>query len=90
MKYISIPQVVEAIQLDLSKYKPERVGVLEFIVIHDRTFLVLFDSKSMPHIIIPSEHGNEMARHKDWVIKDENTKLSVCLNCLFKEKYDKI
>jgi hypothetical protein len=90
MKYLSKPQIVEAIQLDLSKYKLERGGVLELIVIHDRKFIVQFDSKAIPHVIIPSEHGNEMARHKDWVIKDEKAKLSVCLNSLFHEKYDKI
>jgi hypothetical protein len=51
---------------------------------------VLFDSKAITHVIIPSEHGNEMARHKDWVIKDYKGKLSVCKNDLFHEKYDKI
>jgi hypothetical protein len=44
----------------------------------------------MPHVIIPTDSGNEMARHKDWVIKDDKNKLSVCKNDLFHENYNRI
>jgi hypothetical protein len=89
-RYLRKPCEVEAIQLDLSTYKLGKGGVLELIVIHDRKFLVLFDSKTIPHVIIPTESGNEMARHKDWVIKDDKNKLSVCKNDLFHENYNRI
>jgi hypothetical protein len=84
-RYLRKPCEVEAIQLDLSSYKLGKGGV-----IHDRKFLVLFDSKTMPHVIIPTDSGNEMARHKDWVIKDDKNKLSVCKNDLFHENYNRI
>jgi hypothetical protein len=89
-RYLRKPHEVEAIQLDLSSYKLGKGGVLELIVIHDRKFLVLFNSKTMPHVIIPTENGNEIVMHKDWVIKDDKGKLSVCKNSLFNDKYSKI
>jgi hypothetical protein len=85
--YSRIKLKVDAMQIDLSKFKRKKGGNLEFINVFGKNIIVLFDHFNFPYLSIELNSLKIIIRNNDWIIKFENGILDSCSNERFINEY---